>query len=432
MSENKIVKRRLASNKQANNKNNKARNARTPEQMSKDVTKPYRGPVRVTNQRRLNKLILDTHYLRCKLDPFNAMGGSKMPAGGIGKTIVVDHRMAIDVSATSGQFWAKVVPVLPCPLWLKSGSPSGALTINGVVCETTSTVGASTFSRWRPGGIFSEFSTWLANSNSEINTLYGATQMRIVSQAWKIYYSGTYVNASGMVVASPSSFTVDDDTVGSRIEKFTATSIDNSNTNVVATNNPALATALITTDFVGNNLVQGSMQCRPEVGCMGLLKQGDISGKFKPMYSTPRLMIGPLLSSTDVATTNINSLVDGFPIGVTNPFGPSYAAAIDTSYSSTDLLVTGTTNNNNFRIEVITCVEYVLPPTSTIGRLASDCKPLDISSLQVANAVIAEAPVMMPNSEESSLFDKAVKFGAGLLKKGADMALSIGLKALLL
>lgn len=399
--------------------------------MSKDVRKGSKGPS-TRSVRRNNRMLLDHHYLRCKLDPFSAIGGSKMPAGGIGKTIVIDHRLAVDVTASSGQFWAKVVPVLPCPIWFKSGATNGTLTINGAACETGSALGANPAARWRPGGMYSEYSAWAASSLSEITTLYGATQMRIVSQAWKIYYSGKFTDASGMVVASPSSFTIDNDDVSTKVEQFQITPLNGAVPTVIPSNNPALGTVLINTDFVGNNLVSGSLECRPEVGCTGLLKQGDISGKFKPMYSTPRLMHGPLLSSTDTSTTVINSLVDALPVSATNGNNTAYAAAIDDSYGATDILVTGTTNGNTFRIEVITCVEYSLPGTSSLNRLASDTKPLDVKTLAVANKVVADAPVMVPNNEQSSLFDKAVKFGTGLLKKGADFALSLGIAALAL
>jgi len=336
-----------------------------------------------------------SEYASCSLDPFSTPGGVMIPDGSTGKRIVIDHRMYMDVTPANGSnsFTFKVLPIMPCPVIFKPlVSSTGSLNIGGI-SYTQATLGAMTDQAWIVPRIYPEYSPMLTNLPNSFATitpdppLYDCTKARFVSIAYRVYYTGPANNASGLITVSGSSIGVN------RMGNAEAIRVWDAQTDSVSSVYPA--SELVTNRLaIGatsalNVLTSDTVMHRPEVGAYGHLKHLSPTHDFVPYYNNPLLLVSSdadFESTSPVAYLCVNGGYFGGGINL-----------IDDGWSSQDVVITyPTTTNISYRIEVISCVEYMINPTSSVARFAKDPPRANQSQLTKVNTALKNMPVASP------------------------------------
>lgn len=351
----------------------------------------------------MSSKLFDDAYACCRLDPFNVRGGAMLPDGSLGKRIVVDHRMYFDIVPTATtKFAMKVIPALPAPLIIKSlSTAANSLTVNGVPCSNSS-FGATTDLNWFVPDIFPEYSiasTTLPQPTGQFVPpvpLYSATKARIISQGWKIYYTGQALNAAGTITANNSPVAITDTSISTTNSLLIYNGATDANVNGYTPNQILnLDLKTIVQNVSTTQLTNDSVTCRPEGGCVGLLRQSNPVHPFTDYNANPLVL------------TDENQLISGTNnitfLGLTSSKFNGGLVIWDGAFDPVDIIVTTSgATGISYRVEIVSCVEYLVDPTSSVIKFTADPPKPSHATLELVDQILQREPIMRPLHQEDA------------------------------
>lgn len=321
---------------------------------------------------------LMSSYLMCASNPFSAAKSVGIPDGSSANRIVVDHRAYTTITTgSSGGFHIRLLPVPNMPVVIK---PNTQVNNDSTFAVGTSTVPANgsgvlfdwTSDTWMPAITPYEWASYNAAAGyagtpgsgivPEIPNPYGATKFRIVSLAVRLIYTGTALNAAGIIRVRRNRSMY---TYGGALNQSTLTTYLNNGTNVT-TDTSLTARSFYTSRFdindASNIMDKTVMTYRPEVPITARLIQTEDHYEFANVYP---VKVQPL--DTGTYRQCIVAVGSGQqPIYTNNPGFAGY----DNRFDDTIISATGIPSGNTYTLELALCIEYTPSQTSTFAPLA--------------------------------------------------------------
>lgn len=331
-------------------------------------------------------------YAKCRLDPFNSMGSNGVPDSCSLRTVVVDHRGYCDIQiGSAGTCVLKTLPAFPYGLLAKTGSTTGSLGINGVN-YTQGATGVNYNLDWIPAITYSEYIPQAAAAYGgtpipPIGDPFIAARYRIVTQAFRIYYTGQANVCSGIVTISSDSLSTDlaSSMSQSAITLYSYTAGAQSGITLASGN---YMCKRVSEGTVPGTLTPSSVNLRPETGANILIKHTAPEYDFVPMseYGTvlvPSAQAGYSYIAQVLGATTYNPIVMG----------------IDPGWESVIVSITGATNGSTFRVESVMCVEYEPLPSSNVVRFAKSNPHSNATIVAGIDKISKSIPVAIPLSQ---------------------------------
>lgn len=144
-------------------------------------------------------------YTHCRVSPFTATGQAYIPDGSAVRRVTKDVRVFYDVTiGSSGGFIMMAIPELPRGVVFKDlvASPTTGVTVSGVSLSGTRQ-GPGQDGSWF-GPTLPGWATFLNTTpaNEAIQNPWGASKVRIITQAYRIMYTGASLNCAGTITVS--------------------------------------------------------------------------------------------------------------------------------------------------------------------------------------------------------------------------------------
>lgn len=364
-------------NRKSNGAPRKAVSRQPPKQRQRQVARPR---MRNPNAPMVGGPL--KHYLTCRLDPFNSKGGVGIPDASSGRRIVVDHRQYYDVIVPSGGRVNLVMfPSPSTPLLAKdpvSNSTGGSITTGPISTQLNNLVSGT------DGGYvgmpYAAYSSYVSSDlTNQTAHPYGANKFRIVSQAFKITYTGTTLNQAGVITINPNVGDINPPiTNASKITPYN--SVGNPETDYGA--------GSVLTDFITapriNQVQPGSQVYR--MGDIQILnKRVTAESEFIDIPERPVIY----LAGSDNQTTTIWAN----PWIIQRHTWKAGMHRADHQFAMPFIYIDGMVAGTSFRVETLTCVEYMLKSDSTFAFMAKEAPSLSPTTLNVADKVISSAPL---------------------------------------
>lgn len=361
--------------------NNKQVAYRTTDQVQNSLAQRNNTHRPIANVNRRLAAILDMHYLRCRLDPLNSTAGGGLNDGLASKKVVFDCRSFGDftVDTVSQQFIIKIVPWIPYPALIKTGSastPSG-FTVNGVAITAGD---PDTNVRWIPLCL-TQNSGSVAAGQTPILPFAGGTY-RLISMGWKLIYTGSASSCSGILTVKESPVAINSRGPNVSIQNLvtpadvTVTAYA-ANTVPIATVSSSTAIATLTTD---------THECRPEVGCSGVLRHVNNIYRTQAVKNVTELPV----SYTNDGVVNGRAFIAS--PAATEKYGS--LSFYDNDYTPVE--ISGKAVNGSYRLELVQCFEVIPDVSSTAVLVAKQPGKDNRVSQELADQYLAKAPVSIP------------------------------------
>lgn len=356
-------------------------------------------------------------FARCRLDPFNTAGGAGIPDPSNIRRIIVDHRAVADfVIGASGTLVLKTMPALPCPLFFHSGTAASGVqvSLNGVGYNEGG-LGIIYSSNWIPAMLFSEWTTWAAGTFTgapppNILDPFTASRARIVTQAFRIYYTGQANNCAGIINVTRDTISADE------VPSLTNTAVSgytySGSTGTVYTISAGQAFSYrLTSGTTPTTILPDTVMTRPEGGCNILVQHTSPTYNWIPIRE-----YGPVPQSA--ASPGNLWAADNTNIGVSSDF-----ALLDQGWDSVNIYITGATSGTGFRVECVTCVEYEPTPASTVARFAKPQNATNPNVVAAVDAVAKTIPVSMPLASSLAPWLRTAFRAIAVAAPGAGLAI---------
>jgi len=338
---------------------------------------------------RLSLPMAAKHYYHCRIDPFSAPGGSSIPDASGGKKITYEHRQYYDVTVSaSGNVKIMLMPCISNPLWFKDtndSAASGSVFTDGL-STTLNSARATTTGGW-VAPPYSEYKNYVNNTPNEPalpanQNPWGATHARIISQAVKFTYTGQAMAAAGIATVFPNASEISSTTsrnVGLSITDYAPNGLASGSVQAINT----VLTQAVDIDWTAKP-IPGVGQYRVVDGFVVLNKK--ISGQHE-FTDIPNSLV--VLTESDSTSALRASLASG---------GGSYVgvAMVDPHWMTPFIQITGMTAVTSFRLEALTCVEYLLNASSAFAPMAKDSPSISPNLLLSIDKKIADLPISGP------------------------------------
>lgn len=336
-------------------------------------------------------------YAHCRLSPFTSGGGALLPDGSAGRAIVIDHRAYSTITSGTGAYInLKVTPSFPTPLYVKCASTlPNSCTANGVAISQTVT-GLDTTSNWVAATAYTE-----GNLNPPINPaatvnlplpMFGATKARIISQAWRVIYTGPASTAQGLITINNSPASINEAPMYN--EGISILGPNDATVQAYAIGSQA---ELVNVHSLLTAVQPGAYQLdtvtlRPEMGAQGVLRHS------KPTYPFVTYQNNPI-----VLMDKSRQLNNGGSIVSWNGYNSTYGGLLnfwDDGWDPVDIMLS-TASGLSYRVEVSTCIEYLVDPSSSISKLTLERPMTDLRTIQMTESAIRGSPIATPLGDDS-------------------------------
>lgn len=361
-----------------------------------DITKNVQNSSKMRNTMRLSS------YGNCRLNPFSgvSMPFSGLPDGDNSKRIVLDHVAYTDFAFTSGSATFRILAGLPFNVLAQFASTSNFVATDpssGTL--TTTSYGNLNANSWVPLNTPSAYSNLLALPQSiSLSTVgpYSQTKARCIGLAWRIIYTGTVSNASGLLSIRDFGAASDGE-VGISSGASYVTNANNSTNTIYA--NSILG---LTVDFptaTSSSDVGQTRFLRLDQNPWGVAKHNSQIYTWKSYREQPLVLISSAYS--------LNSVLAGGVIPLTtqtlNSFNAGGFNCFDDQFNCTEIKMSNVTSPIAFRLETRACWEYIVQPTSPMYSLTKSAGPRNQAQLtQVETAIQKTPPALAYNENISS------------------------------
>lgn len=339
-------------------------------------------------------------YGACRLNPFSgiSMVFAGLPDGDNSRRIVIDHVGYTDFTISSGSLAVRCIPALPYTILVQPSPAANYSVSDPSIGNVSVTSAGSTISNvWTPFGAINAYSAQIQAGQGISNSLvgpYSQTKARCIGFAWRVLYTGTVANASGLLTIRDFGVAVDD------YVTIPATGIKQ----VVQLNN-ATPTALpwvsvaATVDFpstTASNDIGNTRFLRLDQNPWGVLKHNSQIYSWKNYREQPFNLISTANSVADISNAVATPLN---PILTQTLIGNSGLNVYDTEFNCTEIKMSTVLSSTSFRLETRSCWEYIVQPTSPVYSLTKAPPPKNISIMEKVDAVLQKSPPALAFNE---------------------------------
>lgn len=328
-----------------------------------------------------------SHYLSCRLSPFNAGGRAAIPDGSNSNFIVVDAFSVNSISAsTAGQsFIIQTTPTLPSLAMISS---LNNITVDGVVISASTGYqpGGSLGTSWTPICIPSSFSLASCIPGTLYADPWNSTAMRFVTFGFRILYTGPVTTCAGSIVVTPNNIAY----VESTSVVAAGLNVSVGNASAVSVGNLPSNTPILSTDFNANlsAMTRASRSFRPEQGIELLSRHAGTTYELVPLMTTPG---APILAGTGVApSTTVPCILRQTGIGGQLNGG---IIAYDNAWSGFQIAFNNVNADASFRVEAVVCLEVNPSITSAFYPLTQKSSPMQKGALDAVNAALEKVSI---------------------------------------
>jgi len=335
----------------------------------------------------------------CRLNPWNAstqMNMARLPDGNSSNGYSYDIYSYADVNLTGiNNLVFTTFPGLPFQATLNF--PTGASTVNITGANSLAAlapvvvpgVGSYNYTGAAVAGATVPicFGRFPVDDNpfSASPTTYSASKARIISQAWRITYTGPAAQCSGITTVTPCPLQLDpEEPIPKNLGR------------ILYQNMAGVAAASVTDCVTSPVLVQQhsyilpaankeSKQMRPETTPTGLVRRNasSLDWNFRDIGAQSIILTQPIGSSGTITGSNLNNFFAA-AFGQPLPGGSTVCIGsvdfIDNQWDCTHVQLTGVTGS--FRFETITCFEFISSINSALYELSTPSPPLNAKALQ--------------------------------------------------
>lgn len=379
-------------------KKNHSRNRVKMQNASKPVT-TYEITKNVQRSGKTNKRVGKalSPYGSCRLNPFSGMSVSfsGLPDGDNSKRIVLDHVAFTDFSFTSGSATFRVMAGLPFNVLAQFAPTTNVVATDPTIGTfTTTSYGDSNANVWLPTNVPAAYSQQI-NIVQALNTStigpYAQTKCRCIGLAWRIIYTGTVSNASGLLSIRDFATSVDNEVgLGTGVIALVK---PNNNVNI---NSPYPIQSLVM-DFpsqTSSNDVGNTRFLRLDQNPWGVAKHNSQLYSWKTYREQPFILISSAYSLSTIAAANIRPLITQGA----NEFNLGFNL-IDDEFNCTEIKMSNVTSPISFRLETRACWEYIVQPTSPVYSLTKVAGPRNQSQLNQVEVAIQKSPAGLAFNE---------------------------------
>lgn len=333
-------------------------------------------------------------YLACRYSPFD--GHSHGVPDGNGRNLTLrDYYTAFDISCDESGFDAVIVPWVPIQALIRPGKPGGTVNINGhpYVSPADVTVWSANSSK-TIAALGNHPSVMTANGDNHI------ASGRIVTVGYKLIYTGRASTCEGIIQADLFPQKLDlVETNAAAIKRWLWTG-------AAAPSDWAANTVKVANmdfDVLSDALAPTTVVSRPEHGLTGVLSRRTSSknNTFKPYYELGLVPIQDFGAPGGTYTTFTAYPAISDDSYHNNPRCPTISL-VDDDFNVVRLRVrTGTSNASNYRLEVLTCVQFEQTPSFPLLSLTQGPSHREeavlerddaLNSTLVAGAPLGQAP----------------------------------------
>lgn len=326
-----------------------------------------------------------------------------LPDGDNSNRLLIDHSTYTDFTINAGgTITLRVLPTLPfCALYQPVAGTSYTAT-DPVFGSNTNIFGTDTDNPWMPCNSINQYGSILTPNNvySTVTPPYSQTSYRIISSAWRIIYTGTVANGSGIVTCRDLPIHVDNyaaaGTGGIRYPNV-------ANSGSIATTGPVSVAIVDFPTGAGGLDVGKSVFTRLDHNPWGIVKRNNRLYTWQTFYEQPFLLLPSSYSIAQMqaaSTTPLKSILGAYSgntiIGLNG---------WDTSFNSTEIRVSNVSATVTFRFEVKLCVEYMVLPSSPVYSITKHPVKAD---LPVIEAVQLKSSQLQPAMDQGTIISNPV------------------------
>jgi len=208
---------------------------------------------------------------------------------------------------------------------------------------------------------------------------YSASKARIISQSWRLVYTGTAASCQGLITVNPNPMRFEGPyTKSTGLTSFVGPLGVVGGTPINNGTSPQIIYG-VPTDPFGGAASKESIQMRPETTPMGLVRRsaGSLDWNFSDILEQAALLV-----QTSASTTITGGNVFGL---WTSSYGQAASGGstavlgnldfVDPSWESTSITLSNVVGS--FRFEIVTCYEFIPNPDTVLYEVSSASPPLD-------------------------------------------------------
>lgn len=345
------------------------------------------------NKKNDNSRMNRMDFAQCVLHPFDGPNHllSTVPDGDASNRLLIDHSSYTDFTINSGGSIAlRVMPTLPFNCLYQAGSGTVLTVTDPILGSLTGTAGSTFNNSWTPCCSINQHFTSMQTSSLflSIPGAYSQSRCRLISLAWRIIYTGTVAHGNGMLTMRDYPITLDEVLV----LPTSGLSQSNQFNNSSSLNSGPVAVAMVDFPaFAGGSDVGKTVFDRLDHNPWGIVKRNSRIYSWDSFFEQPYALIGS--NNTKAALSNsvatpIQSLLSETTTKA--KIGINY---LSKDFNTTEILLTGVSQNISFRIEVKACFEYMVLPSSPVYALT---KTPAKSNLAEINAVQEKQASLQP------------------------------------
>lgn len=316
-------------------------------------------------------------YLACRYMPFGQQTSTLSVPDGIGSNITTrDYLGSYDiVTPANGQLDIQILPFIPMQMSVFPSANGSSATVNGKTVTRAADTGPIPFSP-------DTMASFRHQADQPTSTNY-VSSGRVVTVGFRLFYTGPASTCSGVVQAD--NFPIQVDTAAAN----NTTPLKVFGVNGVAgpdvTNIKLLIIDMPNASVPPN---KNSVIIRPEAGLIGVLKRKvrAEAHQFKSFHETG---LGLVSQENNVSIEKGGPLYAGFS-GDGESSWP-YVTLVDDDFEVTRIRISGA--NMSYRLEVMTCVQFIHHPTFPLIALAAPAGPSNPAILEADDKINASMPV---------------------------------------
>lgn len=339
-------------------------------------------------------------YGACRLNPFSgiSMVFAGLPDGDNSRRIVIDHVGYSDFTISSGQLTIRCVPALPYTILVHPSAGSNYTMSDPTMGSVTVTAAGSTIANtWTPMGGINAYSAQIQAGQGISNSVvgpYSQTKARCIGFAWRVLYTGTVANASGLLTMRDFGVALDD-----------YVTIPAGGIKQVVQLNNATPTALpwtsvvATVDFPSqsaSNDIGNTRFLRLDQNPWGVLKHNSQIYSWKNYREQPFNLISTANSVADIANSSTTLLN---PLLTQTLIGNSGINIYDSEFNCTEIKMSPVLSTTSFRLETRSCWEYIVQPTSPVYSLTKAPPAKNLFIMEKVDTVLQKSPPALAFNE---------------------------------
>lgn len=348
--------------------------------------------------KRSKKRTSNDPFAQCVLHPFDGPMHrlNTLPDGDNSQRLLIDHSSYTDFTInTGGTITIRVLPTLPFNALYKPGTGTTFSITDPVLGTNTGTWGSNKPNAWIPACSINQYYSTISANNILTTTSppYSQTKCRLIALSWRIIYTGTVSDGSGVLTCRDIPINLDGQTSIPANGLFGITN-DNNSGGVI--NGIVLAAKVDFPSGAGAIDVGKTVFTRLDENPWGIVKRNSRIYTWYPYLEQPIQLISSATTAGAIAaaaTTPIPGII-GNPTTTLTNVGLNF---FTNDFNSTELYLSTLSSNVSFRLEIKACFEYMVLPTSAVYSLSKTPAKVNLESITAVQEKQSTLPAAMAN-----------------------------------